>query len=138
MDPWMQGCGQRTAASDTTADGHAQLMATNFEGAVSLSRALLPPMLEILLERGATEVWAMATHGVLSGPAVDRLKNAPLERLILTNTLPLPQLMAVMLRLEMVGYGVFGWFCGVCWGSSTAWECCVSGGEAVLGFSFFL
>ena len=45
---------------------------------------------EILLERGATEVWAMATHGVLSGPAVDRLKNAPLERLILTNTLPLP------------------------------------------------
>ena len=45
---------------------------------------------EILLERGATEVWAMATHGVLSGPAVDRLKNAPLERLVLTNTLPLP------------------------------------------------
>ena len=45
---------------------------------------------EILLARGATEVWAMATHGVLSGPAVDRLKNAPLERLILTNTLPLP------------------------------------------------
>ena len=45
---------------------------------------------EILLERGATEVWAMATHGVLSGPAVDRLKNAPLSRLVLTNTLPLP------------------------------------------------
>jgi len=45
---------------------------------------------EILLDRGATEVWAMATHGVLSGPAIDRLKNAPLERLILTNTLPLP------------------------------------------------
>jgi ribose-phosphate pyrophosphokinase len=45
---------------------------------------------EILLARGATEVWAMATHGVLSGPAIDRLKNAPLERLILTNTLPLP------------------------------------------------
>ena len=45
---------------------------------------------EILLERGATEVWAMATHGVLSGPAIDRLKNAPLERLVLTNTLPLP------------------------------------------------
>ena len=45
---------------------------------------------EILLERGATEVWAMATHGVLSGPAVDRLKNSPIERLVLTNTLPLP------------------------------------------------
>ena len=45
---------------------------------------------EILLERGATEVWAMATHGVLSGPAVDRLKNAPISRVVMTNTLPLP------------------------------------------------
>ena len=45
---------------------------------------------EILLARGATEVWAMATHGVLSGPAIDRLKNAPLSKIVLTNTLPLP------------------------------------------------
>jgi ribose-phosphate pyrophosphokinase len=45
---------------------------------------------ELLVERGAREVWAMATHGVLSGPAIDRLKNAPLERIVLTNTLPLP------------------------------------------------
>ena len=45
---------------------------------------------ELLKKRGAKEVWAMATHGLLSGPAVDRLKNAPLERLVLTNSLPLP------------------------------------------------
>ncbi len=45
---------------------------------------------ELLLERGASEVWAMATHGVLSGPAVDRLKNSKLDRIVLTNTLPLP------------------------------------------------
>ncbi len=45
---------------------------------------------ELLMQRGATEVWAMATHGVLSGPAIDRLKNAPLDRIVLTNTLPLP------------------------------------------------
>ena len=45
---------------------------------------------ELLMERGAREVWAMATHGVLSGPAIDRLKNSPLERIVLTNTLPLP------------------------------------------------
>ncbi len=32
----------------------------------------------------------MATHGVLRGPAVDRLKNAPVSRIVLTNTLPLP------------------------------------------------
>ena len=45
---------------------------------------------ELLIERGAREVWAMATHGVLSGPAIDRLKNSKLERIVLTNTLPLP------------------------------------------------
>jgi ribose-phosphate pyrophosphokinase len=44
----------------------------------------------LLLERGASEVWAMATHGVLSDPAVDRLKNSKLDRIVLTNTLPLP------------------------------------------------
>ncbi|NQY57966.1 MAG: ribose-phosphate diphosphokinase [Ilumatobacteraceae bacterium] len=45
---------------------------------------------DLLIERGAKEVWAMATHGVLSGPAIDRLKNSPLTRIVLTNTLPLP------------------------------------------------
>ncbi len=44
---------------------------------------------ELLLSRGATEVWAMATHGVLSGPAIDRLKNSDIGRVVLTNTLPL-------------------------------------------------
>jgi len=32
----------------------------------------------------------MATHGVLSGPAVERLTNSRIDRVILTNTLPLP------------------------------------------------
>jgi ribose-phosphate pyrophosphokinase len=45
---------------------------------------------ELLQSRGATEVWAMATHGVLSGPACDRLKNSCISRVVLTNTLPLP------------------------------------------------
>jgi ribose-phosphate pyrophosphokinase len=45
---------------------------------------------EILHDKGATEVWAMATHAVLSGPAVDRLKNCPITRVVVTDTLPLP------------------------------------------------
>ena len=45
---------------------------------------------EILDNRGAGEVWAMATHGVLSGPAIDRLKNSSLTRVVVTNTLPVP------------------------------------------------
>jgi ribose-phosphate pyrophosphokinase len=43
-----------------------------------------------LLERGGTEVWAMATHGVLSDPATDRLKNSDISRVVVTNTLPVP------------------------------------------------
>ena len=45
---------------------------------------------ERLVASGASEVWAVATHGVLSGPAIDRLKNAPIDRVVLTNTLPIP------------------------------------------------
>ena len=45
---------------------------------------------ELLLERGAKEVWAMATHGVLSDPAVERLEKSNISRVVLTNTLPLP------------------------------------------------
>ncbi len=45
---------------------------------------------DILMDHGATGVWAMATHGVLSGPAVDRLKNSRISRVVVTNTLPIP------------------------------------------------
>ncbi len=46
---------------------------------------------ERLVEQGATDVWAMATHAVLAGPALDRLKAAPISRVVVTNTLPLPE-----------------------------------------------
>jgi ribose-phosphate pyrophosphokinase len=45
---------------------------------------------EILMEKGAVEVWAMATHAVLSDPATDRLKNSPISKVVVTNTLPIP------------------------------------------------
>ncbi|PRY01828.1 ribose-phosphate diphosphokinase [Allonocardiopsis opalescens] len=46
---------------------------------------------EALFEQGASRVLATATHGVLSGPAVDRLKNSRISEVILTNTLPIPE-----------------------------------------------
>ena len=46
---------------------------------------------DLLMARGATEVWAMATHGVLSGPAIERLEKSVISRVVLTNTLPLPK-----------------------------------------------
>ncbi len=44
---------------------------------------------QALIDAGAERVLACAVHGVLSEPAVDRIEKSPLERLILTNTIPL-------------------------------------------------
>jgi ribose-phosphate pyrophosphokinase len=44
---------------------------------------------ELLLEAGATKVYAAATHGILSDPATDRLKNSQIEQVVVTNTLPI-------------------------------------------------
>jgi ribose-phosphate pyrophosphokinase len=41
-----------------------------------------------LVKHGAAEVYAMATHAVLSDPAIDRLKNSAISKVIVTNTLP--------------------------------------------------
>jgi ribose-phosphate pyrophosphokinase len=43
-----------------------------------------------LVEQGARQVCAAATHGVLSGPAIDRIKNSVITKVVVTNTLPLP------------------------------------------------
>ena len=45
---------------------------------------------ELLKEHGAAEVYAATTHAVFSGPAVDRLKNSVISKVVATNTLPLP------------------------------------------------
>lgn len=44
---------------------------------------------EKLREKGAREVYACCTHGVLSGPAIDRIRRSSLEELVVTNTVPL-------------------------------------------------
>ena len=44
-----------------------------------------------LKEKGARKIYAAATHGVLSGPALGRLKNSPFEEIILTNTISIPE-----------------------------------------------
>jgi ribose-phosphate pyrophosphokinase len=45
---------------------------------------------ELLVEHGAADVWAMATHALLSDPALERLEKAPISRVVVTNTLPVP------------------------------------------------
>ncbi len=42
-----------------------------------------------LLNRGAAEIYACCTHPVLSGPALDRIESSPINKLVVTNTIPL-------------------------------------------------
>ncbi len=44
---------------------------------------------EVLRESGVREVHVAATHGVLCGGAVDRLTNAPIDSVVITDTIPL-------------------------------------------------
>ncbi|MDP7508623.1 MAG: ribose-phosphate diphosphokinase [Acidimicrobiales bacterium] len=44
-----------------------------------------------LTQRGASRVIAATTHGVFSGQALERLEASPIEKVIVTNTLPLPE-----------------------------------------------
>ncbi len=46
---------------------------------------------ELLKREGAKAVYACATHGVLSGPAFERLEHSPIEQLIVTNSIPVEQ-----------------------------------------------
>jgi ribose-phosphate pyrophosphokinase len=44
-----------------------------------------------IMDRGARRVVACATHGVLSGPAVQRIEESPLEEVVVTNSIPLSE-----------------------------------------------
>lgn len=45
----------------------------------------------VLHDAGAKSITVVATHGVLSGPAVDRLKNCGAREVVLTDTVPIPE-----------------------------------------------
>ena len=45
----------------------------------------------ILEKFQAKNIYAGCTHGILSGPAIERIKNSPIKELVITNTVPLPK-----------------------------------------------
>jgi ribose-phosphate pyrophosphokinase len=51
---------------------------------------------EALLDQGAEKVYACASHAVLSGPAVERIKASKLEQLVVTDTIPLSEAAQVL------------------------------------------
>jgi ribose-phosphate pyrophosphokinase len=44
-----------------------------------------------LKDLGAKNVYACATHAVLSGPAVERIEASPIKEMVLLNTIPIPE-----------------------------------------------
>ena len=45
--------------------------------------------IEIAKKSNAKKIYVCATHGVLCGPAVDRLRDLPIEQIVVTDTVPL-------------------------------------------------
>lgn len=45
----------------------------------------------IVEKGGATEVYACATHAVLSGPAIERIQNSAIKEVVLLDTIPVPK-----------------------------------------------
>jgi ribose-phosphate pyrophosphokinase len=46
---------------------------------------------ELLKERGASTVYSMATHAILSDPAVERLQKSAIDKVVVSDTLPIPK-----------------------------------------------
>lgn len=57
---------------------------------IIVSGGSLVSLAEVLVREGAREIYAAATHGVLSDGAVERLANSPIKEIVVTDTLPLP------------------------------------------------
>ena len=57
---------------------------------------------DALLEQGAEKVYACASHPVLSGPAVERIKASRLEQVVVTNTIPLQEEAAKVDKIKVL------------------------------------
>ncbi len=55
-----------------------------------LTAGTLVASAEAVVKHGATEVYAAATHPILSGPAVERIEKSAIRELVLTDTIPVP------------------------------------------------
>jgi ribose-phosphate pyrophosphokinase len=68
------------------ADRHAIIYDDEIDTATTLVDAV-----GVLKARGARDIYACATHAVLSDPAVERIKSSPIKEVVVTNTIPIPQ-----------------------------------------------
>ncbi|HZU69468.1 MAG TPA: ribose-phosphate pyrophosphokinase [Ktedonobacteraceae bacterium] len=65
---------------------HALIIDDEIDTAGSLTQAV-----RIVHEHGAHNIYCCATHGIFSGPAIERLKAAPIEEIVVTDSIPLAE-----------------------------------------------
>nr|HOP41662.1 ribose-phosphate diphosphokinase [Geobacteraceae bacterium] len=55
-----------------------------------------------LRDHGAKAIYACATHGVLSGPAIERIENSEIEEMVITDTIPLNETAAQSRKIKVI------------------------------------
>ena len=58
---------------------------------IYIKRKTITNAANALKELGAKDVYACATHPILSGPAIERITNSEIKELVLLNTAPIPE-----------------------------------------------
>jgi ribose-phosphate pyrophosphokinase len=62
---------------------------------------------QLIKDKGASKVFACATHGVLSGPAYERIQASPIEELIITDTIPLAPIWIQSKKVKQISVAPF-------------------------------
>lgn len=89
IDKRREGNDDRAIASHVIGDVNEKVCLI-FDDEVDTAGSLMETI-KTLKANGAKEIYAACTHGILSGPAIDRLKEADIKELVITNTVPLPE-----------------------------------------------
>jgi ribose-phosphate pyrophosphokinase len=85
---------RRSSATETK---QANLIGSSLEGKVAVifddmisTAGSVVGAANVARRCGAREIYACATHAVLCGPAVERLRDAPIRQVVVTDSIPLP------------------------------------------------
>ena len=85
-------------------EGRTALIVDDF----TISAGTLTDAARVLVERGAASVYAAVTHGLLAGPAIERLDASPIEKLFMTDSVE-TQPVGLSHKVEVVSVaGLFG------------------------------
>jgi ribose-phosphate pyrophosphokinase len=71
-------------------DQHVLIVDDEIDTAGSLTQAI-----GVVVEQGARDIYCCATHAVFSGPAIERLRKAPVKEIVITDTIPSPETKAL-------------------------------------------